>query len=172
MTASVSDLTSVTIAVDEALQLLDAYAGDQLGGSMGESLPSLVEQCEILLSELQSQSEEAIRSLHHFACTGGTLISRCIAAMPNTVLLSEIDPLSSQYKKLGPNKFFPTDLTHYLGNNLRPPDEDMVIGMFLAGIDSLREQLSQGGRRLVLRDHSHSQYCCVEDSRSRPSLRS
>ena len=171
MTRSANDLTKLAIAVDEALQLLDGYAHAQGGASSGLSLLSLVEQCEVLLGDMENQPEETVRSLHHFACTGGTLISRCVAAMPNTVLLSEIDPLSAHYKTLGPKKFAPTDLTLHLRNNLRPAQDNAITDMFLAGIGSLHERLSGEGRRLVLRDHAHSQYCAMTEPHSRPTLK-
>jgi hypothetical protein len=33
-----------------------------------------------------------VRTLHHVACSGGTLISRCLAALPDVVVLSELNP--------------------------------------------------------------------------------
>ena len=35
-----------------------------------------------------------IRVVHHWACSGGTIISRSLAQLPNVVLLSEVHPLA------------------------------------------------------------------------------
>lgn len=44
-----------------------------------------------------------VRTLHHLAATGGTVISKAIAAQPNTVLASEVGPF------IGKPKFMPFD---------------------------------------------------------------
>jgi len=61
---------------------------------------------------------EPLRTAAHFACSGGTLISKCIAALPNVQLLSEVDPLSS-YVAPGANGFTPTDLVALLRQSSR-----------------------------------------------------
>lgn len=66
-----------------------------------EPLPSLLQ----LISADQGQKEQ-IRTIHHFACTGGTLIAKCLASMPNTQFISEIEPHSNMTSKA---KFTPTN---------------------------------------------------------------
>lgn len=114
-----------------------------------------------------------VRSLHHFACTGGTLIAKCLATQPNVVLLSEIDPLSplAQPKKHVPQPFAPSDIIYAMRNGLRPSDEKTVLAVFGAAITELHRQLEAQGRYLILRDHAHSQFCTSAAHDQRPSLR-
>ena len=81
--------------LSEALALLQEHAGrpDPRAYAPAPPLPSLLEQCAAMVAA--QPGPQPYRVLHHMACTGGTLISRCLATMPNVVLLSEIDPLSA-----------------------------------------------------------------------------
>lgn len=108
-----------------------------------------------------------LRTVHHFACTGGTLISRCIAALPAVRLLSEVDPLS----RMGPAQdFLPNDLIGLARHGARPPGEEVLEAMFLGGLEALRAATAAGGMDLVLRDHAHSQFCFGADIGARPTL--
>ena len=55
-----------------------------------------------------SLSRPFARAIHHFACSGGTVISKCVAAMPHVALLSEVNPLN----RFGAD---PPELHHLLG---------------------------------------------------------
>ncbi len=44
--------------------------------------------------EPEAPQKQPIRIIQHLSCTGGTLISKFLAAMPNVVLLNEVNPLS------------------------------------------------------------------------------
>ena len=48
---------------------------------------------------------QQIGLIHHLSNTGGILISKCIAAMPSVVLLSEMHPLVGLLQR----QFFPLD---------------------------------------------------------------
>ncbi len=95
-----------------------------------------------------------VRSLHHFACTGGTLISKLIASLPGVALISEIHPLNRRSQG-----FHPTDPLLLLEQSWRPLRTDEIKQAFLADI-SQAVQICQGDDALlVLRDHSHSDFC-------------
>ncbi|MEA5392276.1 hypothetical protein VB738_13520 [Cyanobium gracile UHCC 0139] len=53
-------------------------AAEQLRQQVGRFWPSI--------------APPVVRTLHHVACSGGTLISRYLAALPDVVLLSELNP--------------------------------------------------------------------------------
>jgi len=162
-----SDLSKT---IDEALDLLQDYAQPQEALNSVEPLSSLFEQCAQLLEKSETERLEPLRTVHHFACTGGTLISKCISALPNIVLLSEIDPLSWQYKNTDKKQYSPTDITLHLRNGLRGGDDAIVAELFVANISNLHENLKLSGRRLVIRDHTHSHYCSLVVPEDRPSL--
>jgi len=43
---------------------------------------------------LRHPDRPLIHTLHHLACTGGTVLSKCLAAMPRVALVSEVNPLN------------------------------------------------------------------------------
>lgn len=155
----------------DALELLQDYTSDQLlTPSTYEPLPSLLEQCEALSAE--ATVTEPIRTIHHLACSGGTLISKGLAVMPNVTLLSEIDPLSTMsIEARGKGFFMPTDPIYSARTAVRPIDNALAEKMFTAAISALYHGLAETGRRLVLRDHAHSQFCTNHDASTRPTLR-
>lgn len=119
-------------------------------------------------SDHQDPQTPVLRTIHHLACTGGTLLSRVVAAMPNAHVLSEVDPLSTLAHD---HNFLPTDLVGLLRMGSRPVDQQLLIDVFLGGLRVIAEQSAASGTDLVLRDHSHSQFCQPIDADSRPTLR-
>lgn len=136
-------------------------------------LPSLLEQCHELLDEaLQAEQAEPIRLLMHFACTGGSLISKVLAACPNVRLLSEVNPMA-HYPRAGTTvTYAPSDIILLLQRSLRPVDDTCLSAVFLAAVSELHDQCKARGEHLVLRDHPHSHYCIGESVSGRPRLRS
>ena len=127
----------------------------------------LIDECN---EAINTAVAAPVRTVHHFACSGGTIMSRCIAAQPNAFLLSEIDPLS----KIGMNsaaRFTPTDLLFHVRQSPRKLTQDSVLRVFLAGLRALRDELDLNGQNLILRDHAHSMFCTKEDPEARPTLR-
>lgn len=155
----------------DALELLQDYTSDQLlTSSTYEPLPSLLEQCAALSAE--ATVTESVRMIHHLACTGGTLISKGLAVMPNVTLLSEVDPLSTMaIEARGKGFFMPTDPIYSARTAVRPIDDALAEQMFTAAISVLYRGLTENGRHLVLRDHPHSQFCTNRDASARPTLR-
>ena len=51
-------------------------------------------------------SKPLIRTIHHLACTGGTLISKCLGSMPDVALISEVNPLNRQGSQFEPTNPF------------------------------------------------------------------
>jgi hypothetical protein len=156
-------------AIDDALSLLRDYATDGEPGdqALAVPLPGLLEQCQHLLAEAEVQDPPTVRTIHHLACTGGTLISRCIAAQPSTQVLSEVDPLSP----FVPGGFLPTDLIGLSRFSSRPADAETQIELFLAGLEALYHQATRSGLHLILRDHSHSHFGFGDALPDRPTLR-
>lgn len=120
---------------------------------------SLLQQCLAMCEHQESRQPEAIRTVHHFACTGGTLISKCISAMPNVQLLSEVDPLSTgQFNPARP-RFAPTDMVTLMRQSTRGVNEQLLVELFHGQMRVVHSEASRLGQRLVLRDHAHSHFC-------------
>ncbi|MBK1649514.1 sulfotransferase family protein [Rhabdochromatium marinum] len=156
-------------AIDNALDLLhnDAEPPASTAKELAHPLPSLLEQCQQLLTEADVQNPPPVRTVHSLACTGGTLISRCIAAQPNTQVLSEVDPLSP----FVPGGFLPTDIIGLSRFSSRPADRETQILLFLAGLQALYDQSLRAGQHLILRDHSHGHFHFSDTIPDRPTLR-
>jgi hypothetical protein len=129
-----------------------------------------LQRCLDLCAAVPTPRREPIRTLHHFACTGGTLISKCISALPNVQLLSEVDPLSG-YVAPGANSFSPTDMVALLRESTRGSRPALVAELFRAQIRVLHRDALHQGLRLVVRDHAHSHFCHGSTLAERPSLR-
>lgn len=166
-------LDELTREIDGALEQLTMDHGKlQPGTGPAEPLPSLLGQFWDLYERNKADSEEPIRTVHHLACTGGTLISKSIGALPNVQLLSEVDPLSSRGPAIERPGFYPTDLIGLARTGTRPVTTDTVIEMFRQSLEALWAGTRSSGQRLVLRDHAHSQFCTEIDASQRPTLRS
>lgn len=132
-------------------------------------LPDLLAEALAICRSSESPMRPPIRLVHHMACTGGTLISRCIAALPNVRLLSEVDPLSP-LKPLDPSHFVPADLVGLAKYGSRPPTPEVLVEAFFAGIDVLQEDSRRIGMDLVLRDHVHGHFHYGKTILDRPTL--
>jgi len=126
--------------------------------------------CRAELEARPALQSEALRTLHHFACTGGTLIAKCIASLPNVQLLSEVDPLSLYQADDAP-RFAPTDMVTLLRQSSRGVDAEQIAQLFQVQVRWLHDDAVRRGWRLVLRDHAHSHFCHGSEVAPRPNLR-
>ena len=128
------------------------------------------EEADVLRCELRRQGMKRLpvveppllRSVHHLACTGGTLISKVIASLPGVTLLSEVNP--GNRSSAG---FHPSDPLLLLEQSTQPLPTEEVRAAFLADMAQAVRICTAADRELVLRDHSHSDFC-----RGRNPLRS
>ncbi len=156
-------------ALREALALMETVGDDEQVRPLEAPLPSLLARCEAEVAA--TPDPEPIRLLHHFACTGGTLISRALSVMPNVTLLSEIDPLSNIDLPTSKNSpFRPHDVIFGGLVATRPISQEQVASVFAAAIEALHFGLQADARHLVLRDHTHSHFCRDPKPASRPTI--
>lgn len=162
--------TDVRAELVKAQALLTAH-GLESSATDATSWMSLLETlktCRSLLDACQPLSRRVLRSIHHLACSGGSIITRCIASMPNVVALSEVDPLSPL--PLGASPFRPSDLIFLAGRSPRRPSDEVLLEVFFRGLEALQHRTFQNGQSLLLRDHSHSKYTLGECVQERPSV--
>jgi hypothetical protein len=162
-------LGKLSAALDDAAQLLtDVPARPETSAT---SPAQLLAQCLGLCAQTATSPPEPIRLIHHLACTGGTLIAKCIAAMPNIQLLSEVDPLSTIQDRDDEQRFAPNNIIALMRFSSRGASQETLLDLFLNDIDLIYRQASRYGQRLVLRDHAHSQFCLGAEVHDRPTLR-
>lgn len=134
-------------------QILSDYeAHDSLSFEM---LNDLITKAEL---EVKAVGKPVIREIHHLACTGGTLISKCINALPNTYILSEVHPLAERHVNLNKPDFRPTDIISLIKYTQVPFHEDLIKKVFESQIKLVNEEVQNNGGHLVLRVHSHTDF--------------
>jgi hypothetical protein len=170
-----NDLTELRASLEQAIDLIDAslllpvkeqnYAEKLASKSTKldfSQARSLLDKCDNV-NQQYNESKPVIRIIHHFACSGGTLISKCLSAMPNVFLLSEVHPHSDLQRNTDKPQYSPSDvarLTMYAGI---PEQKELAKIIFLDSINKVYRHIQDLGGTLVLREHSHSDYCVGEE---------
>ena len=96
-----------------------------------------------------------IRVVHHWACSGGTIISRSLAQLRNVVMLSEVHPLAHLRLHSPKSDYQPTDVIQQLSLTRNGRDPVLCIAAWQGSILGLQAAVSQQNQVLVLRSHSH-----------------
>lgn len=156
--------------IAEALKLLSNFKGSGSHAALtADPLPNLVAQCRTLLQS--ASAPQPVRLIHHFACSGGTIISKALAMQPGVVLLGEMDPLSPlRVSQNGKPPFAPSDIVLALQHAHRTIPQNVLIDSFIDGTLSAKRGIEAEGLHLVLRDHAHSHFCTGLDHQTRPTL--
>jgi len=140
-------------AVLERLETLGQLAGQKKGaGNEHCAIQQVVAREQHKRS--QSHGKPLLRTIHHLACTGGTVISKCLAAMPQVALISEVNPLN----RFG-SRFEPTNPLLQLERSYRQLSKEEIKADFLRQIGHAHEICTQDDVDLILRDHSHTDFC-------------
>lgn len=106
-----------------------------------------------------SADKPVVRIVHHLGRTGGTLFNKCLLALPDTVVLSEIHPfghaIRSPFEQADRwfHLFGEAEIDHIRGLRAIPFDE--MIGL-------IAERAAAAGKALVIRDWSHVDFTPVE----------
>lgn len=168
MTKQVKNLKHLQSEIDSALSLI-SNKGKSLTNvvvpkeGLIAGTESLLERCEKIVCR-KSSFKPVMRTVHHFACSGGTVLSKCIASMPNTFLISEVHPTTNLAINPSFVEFRPTDITS-LGRYAKLPKmDDLAEKMFLSQIEVVDRHLNAMSCKLVLREHTHSDYCLDDES--------
>jgi hypothetical protein len=98
---------------------------------------------------------ETIRLIHHWACSGGTLISRCLAALPRVLFLSEVHPYAFLVFRPPKVAYLPTDLIRQLSTPLNGASPSLCLAAFNGAVDGIQRQATSQKLALVIRCHSH-----------------
>jgi len=96
-----------------------------------------------------------IRIIHHWACSGGTVISRAIATLPQVVFLSEIHPFAHLRHNTAGSNYAPTDIIMQLSLPHNGRDPVLCDAVWRSSIDALVRELAREKKHLVIRSHSH-----------------
>jgi hypothetical protein len=169
-----NDIDVLARLTDDMLDFLNAPKAGIPGCANNEPVQaSLFDRCINICRDAREMHENFItRSVHHLPCSGGTLITKCLAAMPNVVVLNEVDPLSTIDLDPAKPRFSPRDFGALLRMGDRSVSTETLVALFLSQLETLRYRTALEGRRLLLRDHSASHFLAVPDPGVRQSLHS
>lgn len=131
---------------------------------------SLLERCESICKAFDDNDRPIIRVIQHLACTGGTIISKCISALPNVFLLSEVHPNSKLFPPEGQPTYLPSDITSLCKYAKIPNLRELSEKLFLDNIVAAADHVSKHGGKLVIREHTHSDFHVGESSACASSL--
>ncbi|WP_426415783.1 sulfotransferase [Aestuariirhabdus sp. LZHN29] len=118
---------------------------------------SLIARCESV-SKKHQKTKPTLRIIHHLACSGGTLISKCISAMPNVYLLSEVHPFTDLALGKDKPKYAPSDIASLAKYAGVPKQKDLAGKLFKQSINQVYQHVETQGGILVLRDHTHADF--------------
>ena len=104
--------------------------------------------------ESQGSAKPTIRILHQLARCGGTVIAKCLGAMKNVVLLSEIHP--DQVNNMDAvrqayhwfNVFLPEDEPFFI-------DHELGNVSFVEGFKKIQQRCEEQNKILIIRDWNH-----------------
>jgi len=152
--------------LNEALAIIDGGDIDDneisLRSTVNEPVDaeSLFERCDTICKEydLNKDIKPPIHIIHHLACSGGSLISKCLSAMPNVYLLSEVHPHSNLQHNKNSIVFSPSDIARLALYSGVPEHNKLADEIFLNGVITSYTHIKKYGGNLILRDHTHSDY--------------
>ena len=167
MSKKLVGLSQINEELSGALNLLQERLGDfpvnnSTQGNIAQGTDSLLDRCADVVGE-DKKTKPVIRVIHHLACSGGSLISKCLSSMPNVFLLSETHPTAFAKHERDNISFSPTNIPlqcHYA--NI-PDLNDLNSELFKSSIRLVHSHCENIGGYLVLREHSHSDFTSDND---------
>lgn len=173
MSGDCTDFKKMQNELQSALDILDSRRPElsrsiSAQASNAEYLPisetdSLLERCRQVANTRSTVGKPTVRVIHHLACSGGSLISKCIASLPNVFLLSEVHPDTTLHMWHDRPQYLPSDIST-LSRYAKVPEVDILAReIFQQNIRSTEAHIRRLGGTLVLRDHSHADYFVGKD---------
>ncbi|MDG1373272.1 MAG: hypothetical protein P8Q48_24090 [Paracoccaceae bacterium] len=118
-------------------------------------------------SENEAKTNEVIvcRVIHSMASTGTTAIARCVAALPNVMLMNEVSPNGLVQSRFSPIDPVEQALSRYDDFKLTQDDLERIFAERLLPV---MKHCDKNKSALVLRDHSHSDFMNDEAAHKPP----
>ncbi len=165
------DLVLANHFLERALELIESTVDSKSIKSVKiDNVEGVLADTLKLCEQEQTPLNEPVRTLHHLSCSGGTLITKCVASMANVLILNEIDFASPLVNRTGNPTFTPTDIVSLLRQGDEKADSALIRDLFLNDISVLLDQQTKVGRVLTLRDHSHSHFLVAGKNIDEPTL--
>lgn len=161
-----TNLKTLQQELQQALSLINDYSATNSGTHKAlldteglSNTQSLLERCAAVVNADQANTKPTLRIIHHFACSGGTLISKCLAAQPNVFLLSELHPTTRLGMNINKAAYTPRDITTQAIYGRVHNVDELAEKLFVNGIIETEKHIREHGGYLVIRAHTHADYC-------------
>ncbi len=161
-----TDLKTLQQELQNALSLINDYSathndtGQAVLDTEGlNNTKSLLERCAAVVNADKNNAKPTLRIIHHFACSGGSLIAKCLAAQPNVFLLSELHPTTRLGMNTNKASYTPRDITTQAIYGRAPDVDKLAEKIFVSGIIETEKHIRERGGYLIIRAHSHADYC-------------
>ena len=117
-----------------------------------------------------------VRILHQLGRSGGTIISRCLAVMDGTLLLSEVHPYINEVLRVrcpDIKQYLPlVQAEHWFNLTTSKDHEELekqgLLGDFVAEIALIHQRCTARGERLVIRDFNNLDFAGINYHASPP----
>lgn len=153
--------------IDESLALLkQSSISEQKPTVLNIPIPSLLDQCLELCEQHQEQSQEPLRTVHHFGLPLDSPLLSSLATIANTHVLTDIHPNNNSFKDS--NKSQTLVVKNITANNQTESsseDEEYRIKVFLKDLQKTQQQSNQIGQRLLICDN----HCLSQKSKKNTS---
>lgn len=160
------DLKTLQRELKQALKLINDHSAIHNGTSKAEvdteglnNTQSLLERCAAVVDKDNANAKPTLRVIHHFACSGGTLISKCLAAQPNVFLLSELHPTTRHGNAWSKAEYTPRDIITQAFYGGVPNVDQLAEHIFVDNIVKTEKHVRNLGGTLLVRAHTHADYC-------------
>ncbi|WP_300319081.1 hypothetical protein [Idiomarina sp.] len=161
-----TDLKTLQQELQQALSLINDYSATHNDTSKAvldtdglNNTQSLLERCAAVVNADNGNTKPTLRIIHHFACSGGSLISKCLAAQPNVFLLSELHPTTRLGMNMEKAAYTPRDITTQAIYGRVPNVDELAEKLFVNSIIETEKHIRERGGYLVIRAHTHADYC-------------
>ena len=108
---------------------------------------------------MERSCEKVLRIIHHWPCSGGTLISKCIASLPNIIFLNEVHPYAYlRHMKIDETEYLPTDIIRQLSFKRNGRNSNLCNAAFAGAVKEINKKTCEMNNYLLIRDHSYIDY--------------
>ncbi|WP_421132580.1 hypothetical protein [Alteromonas sp. A079] len=174
-----SDIKSMQLELRSAIDILESSVhvdplehNGALSISDALKINETVNFLERCLEVVNTEKEKkpVLRVIHHLACSGGSLITKCISALPNVFVLSEVHPHSYRHLPKDEATFLPSDIATLAYQAGFPESKKLAVELFRNSVIETAYHVESYGGTLVLRDHSHSDYCVGDEYQNKSTV--
>lgn len=155
-----SETSTTSQSVSSILEPIErAILSGRIATTEAKTVSENLTACLSILDAAPSPEPQSLRTVHHLSCVGGTVLTKCIASMANTLVLNELDYHSSLTSiAKGIPSFAPTDMVSLLRQGDANIDQALLSQLLVENLNTVISDQASIGRIVVLREHSHGHF--------------